>query len=46
MIKSLKIWLARRRLERLIAKRRRSFDVIDYGKRRKAALKHEPRSWA
>lgn len=43
--RTLRIWWARRRLERLIAKRLRSFEVQDYRRRRKAALRHEPREW-
>jgi hypothetical protein len=40
VIRRLKIWWFSRKLERLIAKRRQSFEVIDYAKRRAAALKH------
>lgn len=46
MIRYLRQWLACRRLNRLVAKRARSFEVEQYRRRRKAALKHEPRSWA
>jgi hypothetical protein len=40
MIRALRIWIARRRLEKLVAKRRQSFECRDYAKRRTAALKH------
>jgi hypothetical protein len=46
MIRTFKIWIARRRLERLIAKRVRSFELEQYRRRRKAALRHTPREWA
>lgn len=39
MIRAFRIWWAARRLQRLIDKRRRSFAVADYRKRRAAALK-------
>jgi hypothetical protein len=40
MIRYLRQWLAVRRLNRLVEKRRRSFEVQDYRKRREAMLKH------
>lgn len=40
MIRSIKVYLARKRLERLIAKRLRSYEVQDYRRRRAAMLKH------
>lgn len=43
MIRSLKIWIARRRLERLIARKRRSYEVESYRRHRAAALKHTRR---
>jgi hypothetical protein len=48
MIRSLKLWLACRRLNRLVAKRLAQFraEHPDYAERRKAALRHTPRSWA
>lgn len=39
MIRRLRIWLAARRLAKLVEARRRSFAVQDYAKRRHAALK-------
>jgi hypothetical protein len=33
-------WLAKRRLQRIVEARRNSFEVIDYRRRRQAALKH------
>jgi hypothetical protein len=32
-------WLAKRRLQRIVEARRKSFEVIDYRRRRQAALK-------
>lgn len=32
-------WLARRRLQRIVDARRNSYEIIDYRKRRAAALK-------
>lgn len=40
MIRYIKTWLAYRRLEKLVRKRRESFEVQDFAKRRAAALKH------
>ena len=40
MIALLRRHLARRRLQRIVDARRNSFEVIDYAKRRQAALKH------
>jgi hypothetical protein len=39
MIRSLKLWLACRRLNRLVAKRLRSDELAEYRRRRAAALK-------
>jgi hypothetical protein len=46
MIRHLRQWLAVRRLNRLVAKQRNSFEVVDYRRRREAALKHQPKVWA
>jgi hypothetical protein len=46
VIRHLRQWLAVRRLNRLIAKRRNSFAVQQYRRRREAALRHEPKVWA
>lgn len=40
MIRAFRTYLARRKLEKLIAKRRQSFECQDYARRREAALKH------
>jgi hypothetical protein len=40
MITRITIWLARRRLARDVERRRNSFEIIDYRKRRAAALKY------
>jgi hypothetical protein len=40
MIRYLKIWLAHRRLQKLVERQRNSFEIQDYRKRRAAALKH------
>lgn len=40
MIRQFRIWIARRKLEKLIRKRQQSYEVIDYRKRREAMLKH------
>lgn len=39
MIRSLRTILARRKLQRIVGQRRNSFEIIDYRKRRQAALK-------
>ena len=39
MTKRLKMFLAKRKLQKMVERNRRSFFVIDYGKRRQAALK-------
>jgi hypothetical protein len=39
MIFRLQVWLASRKLQKLIDQRRNSYEVIDYRKRRAAALK-------
>jgi len=39
VIRYIRQWLAVRRLNRLVAKRRASFEVQDYRKRREAMLK-------
>jgi hypothetical protein len=39
MIRSIRIWLAHRRLQKLVERQRNSFEVQDYRKRRAAALK-------
>ena len=39
MIQRVRVWLAVRRLEKLIKARRDSFECVDYRKRRAAALK-------
>jgi hypothetical protein len=36
----LRIWLAHRRLQKLVERQRNSFEIQDYRKRRAAALKH------
>jgi hypothetical protein len=48
MIRLFRRFIARRRLERLIRKQRAQFAAAhpDYAERRKAALRHQPRSWA
>jgi hypothetical protein len=38
-------WYWHRRLNRLVARRARSFEVEQYRRRREAALRHEPREW-
>jgi hypothetical protein len=40
MIRALRIWLACRRLNRLVARQRAKFEIRDYAKRRAAMLKH------
>lgn len=40
MIRLFKQWIAIRRLNRLVEQRRNSFEVLDYRRRRAAALKH------
>lgn len=39
MIRFLKQWLAVRRLNRLVEKRRQSYEILDYKRRRAAALR-------
>lgn len=39
MTRRLKMYLAKRRLQKMVERNRRSFVVMDYGKRRQAALK-------
>jgi hypothetical protein len=46
VIRLFKQWRAHRRLNRLVRKQLQSFEVRDYAKRRKAALKHVPKVWA
>lgn len=43
MTLSLKTWLGRRKLQKLITARQQSYEVIDYRKRRAAALKGRSR---
>lgn len=38
-MKRIKQWLAARRLHRIVTERRNSFEIMDYRKRRAAALK-------
>jgi hypothetical protein len=40
VIRSLRIWLACRRLQRLVERRMSSFEIQDFRRRRAAALKH------
>jgi hypothetical protein len=40
MIRRFQIWLAHRRLQKLVERQRNSFEIQDYRKRRAAALKH------
>jgi hypothetical protein len=40
MIRAFKIWIARRRLERLIRERAASYECEQFRRRRAAALKH------
>jgi hypothetical protein len=39
MIRTIRMWLAIRKLNRLVAKRRASFETQDYARRRAAMLK-------
>lgn len=39
MTRRIRQWLACRRLNKLVAQRRSSFEIVDYRKRRAAALK-------
>ena len=39
MIRYIRTWLAVRRLNRLVEKRRQSFEILDYKRRRAAALR-------
>ncbi len=43
-MKRIKQWLAARRLHRIVMERRNSFEVMDYRKRRAAALKGKRRA--
>lgn len=40
LIREVRIWWFSRKLNRLVAKRRRSFEIQQYAKRREAMLKH------
>jgi hypothetical protein len=46
MIRTIRQWFAVRRLNRLVAKQRSSFECQQYRRRREAALKHQPKVWA
>ena len=39
MLRYIRTWLAVRRLNRLVVKRRQSFEIMDYKRRRAAALR-------
>jgi hypothetical protein len=39
-------WLAVRRLNRLVARQRESYETRRFRERRAAALKREPKAWA
>jgi len=43
-MKRIKQWLAARRLHRIVMERRNSFEIMDYRKRRAAALKGKRRA--
>lgn len=43
MIRIIRTWLARRRLQRIVEANRLSFATQDYARRRRAALRHTPR---
>ena len=43
-MKRIKQWLAARRLHRIVMERRNSFEVMDFRKRRAAALKGKRRA--
>jgi len=43
-MKRIKQWLAARRLHRMVMERRNSFEIMDYRKRRAAALKGKRRA--
>lgn len=40
MIRLLRQWRARKRLQRMVAKARNSFEIRDYAKRREAMLRY------
>jgi hypothetical protein len=40
MIRHLRQWLAIYKLNKLVSRQRNSFEIIDYRRRREAALKH------
>ena len=44
MIRALRIWIAARRLQRLVERNRRSFETQSFVRRRTAALKHTRRT--
>lgn len=43
-MKRIKQWLAARRLHRIVMERKNSFEIMDYRKRRAAALKGKRRA--
>jgi len=45
VIRILRQWRARKRLQRMVAEARNSFEAEQFRRRRAAALKHTPKVW-